>query len=140
MLYGTNRTDIREVYFSAWEKHRNNEPLSALEAQLVAVIKEHPEYHALLENADNRDKDFLPQLGEENPFLHLSLHHAIHEQLSMNAPKGICVIYKKLVDKIGDAHEAEHRMMEVLALCMAEIMQRGDGFDEQVYLERLRGL
>ena len=34
-------------------------------------------------------KDYLPEMGDTNPFLHMSMHMAIKEQLSIDQPAGI---------------------------------------------------
>lgn len=138
---GQNRDQLRRMYLEAWRKFSARAPLEPLEAQLAAVIAEHPEYVAWLEAGDAAlGAEFTPEEGRENPFLHLGLHLAIREQVATNRPAGIAEIHKKLSERLGGAHEAEHAMLEPLGEALWEAQRQGRMPDEQVYLERLRRL
>ena len=138
---GQNRDQLRRMYLEAWRKFSARTPLEPLEAQLAAVIAEHPEYVAWLEAGDAAlGAEFTPEEGRENPFLHLGLHLAIREQVATNRPAGIAEIHKKLSERLGGAHEAEHAMLEPLGEALWEAQRQGRMPDEQVYLERLRRL
>ena len=81
-MFAPSRDQARQFFFDTWKKYRAGEALSALEQSALAVISLHPEYHALLEDTDrNLDRDYTPAAGGINPFLHLSLHLAVEEQL-----------------------------------------------------------
>ncbi|MEK7758189.1 MAG: DUF1841 family protein, partial [Pseudomonadota bacterium] len=70
MLYGQDRRELRQVYFRAWRKHAAGEPLEGAEQLIVTVALRHPEYHALLDRPEaGEDRDWLPEMGESNPFL-----------------------------------------------------------------------
>ena len=140
MFYGDNRNDIRQVYFSAWQAANSGQRLEPLQQQIVDVIKIHPEYHSFLSNADNLDKDFSPEMGQSNPFLHMGMHIAIKEQLSINQPFGIMEVYQKLLKKHSDPHELEHQMMECLAEMIWQAQSSQQEPDMGVYLQRLRSL
>jgi hypothetical protein len=84
--------------------------------------------------------EFTPEGGRENPFLHMGLHLAIREQVATDRPPGINEIHEKLSARLGDAHAAEHAMLEPLAEALWEAQRSGLMPDEQVYLERLRKL
>jgi len=138
MLYGQDRRELRQVYFRAWRKHAAGEPLEGAEQLIVTVALRHPEYHALLDRPEaGEDRDWLPELGESNPFLHMGLHIAIEEQLAIDQPSGIRLHYARLCRQCGDEHAAQHRMME----CLGEMLWRAgrDGVqpDTQVYLDCL---
>ena len=137
---GQNRDQMRRMYLEAWRKFCTKAPLEPLEAQLAAVIAEHPEYIAWLEAGDQAlGAEFTPEGGQENPFLHMGLHLAIREQVATNRPTGIAEVHQKLSARLG-AHEAEHAMLEPLAETLWEAQRQGRMPDEQVYLERLRKL
>ncbi|OGT19902.1 MAG: hypothetical protein A2V90_02255 [Gammaproteobacteria bacterium RBG_16_57_12] len=142
MLFGQDRDQLRRQFFEAWRKRRTRLPLTPLEQTIAGVIAMHPEYHSLLENEDRLlQHDYLPEeAGATNPFLHLGLHIALHEQLGTDRPAGIRDLARQLLLKIKDPHETEHRMME----CLAETLwqsQRNHTFpDEQGYLNCLRNL
>jgi hypothetical protein len=129
------------MYLEAWRKFSARAPLEPLEAQLAAVITEHPEYVTWVETGEQvLAAEFTPEGGRENPFLHMGLHLAIREQVATDRPPGVNEIHEKLSARLGDAHAAEHAMLEPLAEALWEAQRSGRMPDEQVYLERLRKL
>jgi hypothetical protein len=138
---GQTREQLRQMYLEAWRKYTARQPLEPLEAQLAAVIAEHPEYVPLLESGPQAlTTDYTPEGGRENPFLHMGLHLAIREQVATDRPHGIAQIHQALSKRLSDPHAAEHAMLEVLAEAMWESQRAGRPPDEQRYLERLRAL
>lgn len=139
-LHPASRADNRRMFFEVWRKQQAGEPLSALEIIVAEVIGMHPEYQPLLVADPDKtlDRDWFPEGGETNPFLHMGLHIAIHEQLSIDRPPGVKAAYTALLQSHGDRHRAEHVMLE----CLAETLWRGqrDGRlpDEKGYLACLR--
>jgi hypothetical protein len=141
MLFGnSNRDDLRRTYLQAWQRHQAGLPLEPLAAQIADVIALHPEYHALFARDGILQQDFTGTDGQSNPFLHLSLHLAIREQVSTRRPRGIESVHRNLCQTLGDQHSAEHRMIEVLAQTLWEAQQAGKPPDEERYLQRLRRL
>lgn len=139
MLFSNNREDLRRQFIDAWQKVRDGRPVTALENQIATVIGEHPEYHALLEQGDGAiAREWTPEQGETNPFLHLGMHIAIREQLSIDRPPGIRQAFEVLAQKRGDAHAAEHEMLECLGETLWEAQRDGRMPDEAAYLERVR--
>ena len=141
MFYGNDRSALRRQYLEAWRKHREGLPLEPLEAQIADVIALHPEYHAMFADPEAAtDRDWTPEQGESNPFLHMGLHLAIREQVSVDRPAGIRTVHQALRLRTGDLHEAEHRMIDCLATALWEGQRAGTPPDERLYLERLRAL
>ncbi|MDH3326250.1 MAG: DUF1841 family protein [Gammaproteobacteria bacterium] len=139
MLFSHERNDLRQVFFNAWNKHNKHTPLEPMEQIIVQVIKLHPEYHHFFENSSsNLNKDFSPEMGETNPFLHLSMHIAIHEQLSVNQPQGITGNYKKLLKKTNDPHETEHELMDCLGEMIWLAQRENKAPDEKVYMDCIK--
>ena len=139
MIFGQDRGELRRMYADAWRKLCEKLPLSPLEAQIAAVVEWHPEYHADV-TADDLDRDFTPDGGQANPFLHMGLHLGLREQVATNRPSGIAAIHAALTAKTGDPHEAEHRMIACLAETLWEAQSQGTASDERRYLERLNRL
>jgi len=138
-MFSTDRDTYRRVFVEAWRKHRANEPLEPLESRIVSVIARHPEFQSLLEDAEpplNRDfgPDNGPDNGNANPFFHVGLHLAILEQVSIDQPAGIRRLYAQLVERLGDPHQAEHRMMSCLAESLWKLQQGQATFSERDYL------
>ncbi len=136
MIFTQNREEIRRFYLQAWEKQQQGVPLEPLEAQIVDIIQAHPEYHPLLaQGEDGIDREWTPEMGESNPFLHMGMHLAIREQLSTDRPPGIRDATRTLLKQIGDGHETEHQMMECLGETLWRGQRDGKGPDEQAYLQ-----
>jgi hypothetical protein len=142
MLFPTDRGELRRMYVDAWTACRRGAPLTPLQSAISDVVALHPEYHPLLEGTSENavSAEWTPSRGEQNPFLHMGLHLAIREQCNTNRPVGIAAERKRLVLVCGDAHEAEHRMMEVLGEALWEAQRAGHAPDEAAYLARLRHL
>ena len=139
MIFGQDRGELRKMYATAWQKHVEGAVLSPLEAQIARVIEEHPEYHETVSGGD-LDRDYTVEGGETNPFLHMGLHLGIREQVATDRPAGIAELYGRIVARVGDAHTAEHQMIECLAETLWEAQSRNSAPDEAHYLERLRRL
>lgn len=139
MIFGQDRKQLRIMYADAWRKQCERLPMSPLEAQIAAIIELHPEYHADI-TSDDLDRDYTPDGGQTNPFLHMGLHLGIREQVSTNRPPGIANILEVLRAKLGDAHAAEHQMIDCLAETLWEAQNQNRAPDEAKYLERLRDL
>ena len=138
-MFNPSRDQARSFFFDAWEKYGRGEALSALETVALEVIFLHPEYQALLsDRALNQSRDYGPEGGEMNPFLHLSLHLAIEEQLSIDQPPGIRASFEALAAKLGSEHDAKHRVLECLGETIWQAQRTGTAPDHASYLECIR--
>ena len=107
-MFNPTRDQARAFLFDLWEKHRAGSPLTGLESMALAVILEHPEYHAVLEQSERHmTRDWFPEAGETNPFLHMSMHLALAEQLSIDQPAGIRAQYQRLSAAHDELHDAD---------------------------------
>lgn len=139
MLFGQDREQIRRFYCRVWKKYSDQLPMEPLEDLIAGVIADHPEYHDLLiEQEDALDRDYLPEMGETNPFLHMGLHIAIQEQLGADRPAGIRALYQAARPRFADAHALEHRLMECLAEMIWQAQRNQGAPDEQAYLDCVR--
>lgn len=139
MLYGDKREDYRKRFFDAWRKHKNNELLEPMEKRILQIILQHKEYINIFDDPEkNMDKDFFSELGETNPFFHMSLHLTILDQLAINQPKEIRNLYKQCIERFGDTHEAEHCLMHSLAIALHDLHYNTTPFDEKKYLNRIK--
>ncbi|TCT03754.1 DUF1841 family protein [Paralcaligenes ureilyticus] len=136
-MFNPSREQVRQFFTEAWRKHRNAELISPLEAMAIDVIVQHPEYHGDLESENAVGADYTVEQGKTNPFLHLSMHLAIAEQLSIDQPPGIKAAWEQL-QAVRDAHEAAHEIMESLGQVVWEAQRLGTPFDSDTYLELIR--
>jgi hypothetical protein len=130
-----SRDQLRRAYTDAWRKHQDMAPMSVQEASIAAIIELHPEYQALIADAANA-LAFEPgaQTGQQNPFLHMGLHLAIRDQLAVDRPPGVRTLHEQLQGSFGDAHAAEHALMEALGEVLWQANRDGRAPDEQQYL------
>jgi Domain of unknown function (DUF1841) len=140
-FHDQGRAQLRRMYYEAWRKHRESMPVEPVEDQIIGVIELHPEYAKVLETGEDAlDRDYTPEGGQTNPFLHMGLHLAIREQVATNRPPGIANVHRALAGKLGDTHIAEHAMIECLGAALWNAQRSGQPPDEASYLEALRRL
>ena len=140
-MFAPSREQVRRFFFDTWSKYRAGTPLQGLEPIAVDVILLHPEYRTVLEAPEHTaERDYTPEMGTTNPFLHMSLHLAIEEQLSIDQPPGICEAFNEILHKAGSRHDALHIALECLGEMMWESQKNGTAPDGQRYLECLRGV
>lgn len=138
-MFSPSRDQARAFFIDAWKKYRDKVPLTALENIATDLVLEHPEYQSLLEEEDAAQRDFSPEDGQVNPFLHMSLHLAIHEQLSINQPPGLRDAYDKcLARHHGDRHAALHDVLECLGETIWQAQQSGQPLDAIAYVDCVR--
>jgi len=138
-MFQPSREQVRQFFFEAWRKDRSGEPLVGLEAVAVDIIRMHPEYHATLDDPERSlERNYVPEDGASNPFLHLSLHLAIEEQLAINQPPGIRAELERIAAQHGDRHEALHAALECLGEAIWAGQRLGTGPDAAAYLDCLR--
>lgn len=136
-----SREQLRQSWVDAWHKRCHMLPMTPLETQISDVIALHPEYHPLLDQAASAvQRDWHPEGGATNPFLHMSLHLAIREQVSTDRPAGVRAVHQTLQQQRGDTHGAEHAMIECLAEALWTAQRNGRPPDEQAYLQKLVAL
>ena len=140
MIFNPSRDQVRRFFIDAWTlRQQGGMPLTALQTMATDIVELHPEYHALLEQGDAAlSREWTPEQGETNPFLHLSLHLSIAEQLSIDQPPGIRAAQAALQARLGDAHAALHQMLECLAEALWQAQRHGGAPDAAAYLDCLR--
>lgn len=136
-MFDPSREQARNFLFDLWAKHRAGEALTPLESLALSVLLEHPEYHPVLEDRERYlEREWRPGGGETNPFLHVSMHLAIEEQLSIDQPPGIRAAVQALERRLGP-HEARHEVMDCLAEMVWQAQRNATGFDNARYLDCL---
>jgi hypothetical protein len=137
-MYNPTREQARQFFFDSWRKYRARQSLSDLEAIALDLMQQHPEYHAIFDSPERYvERDYLPESGVTNPFLHLSLHLAIREQLPIDQPRGIAAHYRRLLEKTGSAHDAEHLIMDCLGEMIWQAQRNHTAPDAEIYLSCL---
>lgn len=137
-MFNPSREQVRRFFCDAWKKHLERLPLVGAEVTAVDIIARHPEYHPLLtDTAGALEKEWTPESGQMNPFLHLSLHLAIFEQVSIDQPPGIRAAFEALRSRL-EPHAAEHAILECLGETIWRAQREGRPMDASAYIESVR--
>lgn len=135
-MFNPSQQDVRRFFCEAYRKARGGDILTPLEAIARDWIMQHPEYDATLEDLDAAlGADYSVERGESNPFLHLSMHLSITEQVSIDQPVGIRPAFHALAQRLGSAHEAHHEIMECLGQMIWTAQRNGTPPDGAAYVE-----
>src|SRR5690606_7931505 len=136
-MFNPSKEQVRAFFTDAWRKRREGGVLTPLETMAADLIERHPEYHDDLQAPDAAERDYPVEAGRTNPFLHLSMHLAIQEQLSADPPPGVRAAGNTLL-KSRDEHEAAHIIMEALGEVVGEAQRLGKPLDNERYLDLIR--
>jgi hypothetical protein len=136
-MFNPSRDQVRRFFCDAWQKHLQRSIVEGDEATAIDIILRHPEYQSLLGSGEEAiGRDWMPEGGEMNPFLHLSLHLAVAEQISIDQPPGVRAAWQKLAARL-DPHAAEHVILECLGETIFRAQQVGGGMDAVAYVESI---
>ena len=138
-MFAPSQEQVRRFFCEAWAKQQAGQPLTPLEAQAADWIVQHPEYHADLADVEVAlAAMYTVEEGRTNPFLHLSMHLSITEQVSIDQPRGIRAAVQALAQRRGSLHEAHHEAMEALGEMVWASQRAGRPFDGEAYIDRIR--
>lgn len=139
-MFAPSQSDVRRFFCDAWRRHREGSGvLTPLETIAVQWIERHPEYHAELADVDAALAAVHDvEAGRTNPFLHLSMHLSISEQVGIDQPRGIKQAYELLAARLGSAHDAQHEVMECLGEMLWTSQRSGRPPDGDAYVDCVR--
>ena len=141
-MFNPTREQVRLFFINTWQKYHQQAPLSQAESLALQWMSRHPEYFSVFEGDANSalQRDYLPEEQESNPFLHLSMHVAVAEQVSIDQPPGVRAAFTELCHKHQDEHQAAHAVFECLAEQIYQQQRHGLAFDGERYLASIRSL
>ncbi|MBW7861467.1 MAG: DUF1841 family protein [Rhodocyclaceae bacterium] len=137
-MFDPSREQARNFFIETWRKQQAGEVLTPIEHLAADLIAQHPEYHTLLTDPESLTREFSPEDGQINPFLHLSLHLAIEEQLSIDQPPGLRAAFARLQLRLGDRHAALHDTLECLGETLYNAQRTRSAPDGAAYVECVR--
>ena len=138
-MFAPSSDDVRDFFVEAGKKRSEGLPLTPLETIAADWISAHPEYADDLADAERaRAASYAPEGGRENPFLHLSMHLSISEQVGVDQPRGIRQACELLAARLGSMHAAQHEAMECLGRMLWESQRSGQPPDGEAYIECIR--
>jgi hypothetical protein len=140
-MFAPSQDQVRRFFCEAWAKHLGGQVLTPLEVQATDWMAQHPEYQDDLADAEAAVKAvYSVEAGRTNPFLHLSMHLSITEQVSIDQPPGIRAAVQKLAQRRSSLHEAHHEVMEALGEMVWNAQRSGLPFDGPAYIDRVLAL
>jgi hypothetical protein len=138
-VFQPSQNDVRRFFCGAYARWRAGLPLEPMQALAARWIEQHPEYHAeLADEAAALEAVYTVEEGRTNPFLHLSMHLSIDEQLAIDQPTGIRQAVQLLTARRGSLHAAQHEVMECLGEMVWASQRSGLPPDGHAYLEAVR--
>ncbi|MBS0308641.1 MAG: DUF1841 family protein [Proteobacteria bacterium] len=138
-MFNPSQQDVRRFFCDAFRKHRANDILTPLEAIARDWIVQHPEYDKQLADVEAAlAADYSVDRGQTNPFLHLSMHLSIAEQISIDQPPGIRAAFLALAQRLQSEHEAHHQIMECLGEMVWHAQRSGLPPDGAAYIDCIR--
>lgn len=138
-MFAPSQHDVRRFFCQTHSKQRGGMPLTPMETLAARWIAEHPEYDADLADVDAAlSASYTVDDGRTNPFLHLSMHLTISEQVAIDQPRGIRQACDLLAARLGSAHEAQHQVMECLGEMVWTSQRSGLPPDGHAYLDCVR--
>ena len=138
-MFTPSQHDVRRFFCETYRKHESREILTPLEAIARDWVLQHPEYATELRDVEAAlAADYRVEQGKPNPFLHLSMHLSIAEQVSIDQPPGIRAAYLALAQRLDSEHEAHHEIMECLGEMIWQSQRSGLPPDGAAYIECIR--
>jgi hypothetical protein len=138
-MFQPSQHDVRRFFCETYRRTQQGLPLEPMQAQAAPWISEHPEYHAdLADEAVALAAVYTVDEGRTNPFLHLSMHLSISEQVAIDQPSGIRQAVQLLAAQRSSLHEAHHEVMECLGEMIWRSQRNGTPPDGLAYVEAVR--
>lgn len=138
-MFTPSQHDVRRFFCETWRKQKANEILTPLEAVARDWVLQHPEYDTTLADSERAlATNYAVESGQSNPFLHLSMHLSIAEQVSIDQPPGIGAAFLALAQRLGSEHEAHHQIMECLGEMIWVSQRNGTPPDGAAYIDCVR--
>lgn len=126
---------FRQSIYYIWGmvKSGQRDELSDKENKLAEILIDHEEYSDHFENIEILDGREYDAGAEFNPFLHISTHQMVEDQLSANLPVETALFYQALEGKGFSHHEAVHVIMMILVHVMHASALSKSPFDAARY-------
>ena len=138
-MFQPSQHDVRRFFCETHARIRQGMPLDPMQAKAATWVDAHPEYHADLADLEAAlAAVYTVEDGRTNPFLHLSMHVSISEQVSIDQPQGIRQAFELLAARLGSAHAAQHAAMDCLGEMLWTSQRSGLPPDGEAYLDCVR--
>jgi len=138
-MFNISQKEVRIFFCEVYRKQQVQEILSPLETIANSWLIQHPEYEGDLKNVQIAlNTDYSIENGRTNPFLHLSMHLSITEQILINQPVGISNIANTLRKKMNSEHQMHHQIMNCLEEMVWNSQHNGLPLDSSTYIKCIK--
>lgn len=134
-----HRQKFRRTINKVWNMIKEGLPadLNQEEKRLLPIIQEHQEYREYFENEDFLDGSEDQMEEGINPFLHISLHQMVEDQLNSKTPVEAARLYEYIEKQGYSRHDAIHVVIMVLIHMIYNAIEKNSSFDEKRYIRLL---
>jgi hypothetical protein len=140
-VYGPLKKLNRQVLYSIWEKAKKGdlEALDPENRQLGRIMQEHAdEFFNAFEFADvTHTHEYDPE-NEMNPFLHITIHAAVENQLADKEPVEAYQFYNAMRQKKFPHHDTLHLLGAILTPFLFDCLVQRRPFDVEAYRQLLK--
>ena len=138
-MFNPTQDDVRRFFCDVYRKTTERQVMTPLEHIASDWLVQHPEYESQLQDVNAAlEAQYSVENGKTNPFLHLSMHLSIAEQISINQPIGIQPAFVELANKLQYEHEAHHIIMDCLGAMIWEAQRHNTPFDGAAYVNAVK--
>ena len=135
-MFSPSKADVRQFFCSVYAKAQAGQALEAIEKIASLWMDEHPEYRTELADVNAALQTLSAGTdGQNNAFLHLSMHLSITEQCSIDQPRGIRQSVELLGHRRNSLHLAHHETMDCLGKMIWESQRAGRPPDGNAYID-----
>lgn len=135
------RSANREHLHFLWEKAKNNDlnGLNDEDGRLAeAMLLHEDEFFKVFEFADVLyDREFNPDT-DVNPFLHITIHTVVENQLAAKDPIEVFQFYNAMRKKKCSHHDTIHLIGAILVPLMFDTLKNKTPFDNDRYVSMLK--
>jgi hypothetical protein len=131
----SNRQRLHEVWVAA----KAGRPLAGEEAAYAKAMLDHPEYHNAWEFADQVGAAEYVVDGA-NPFLHITVHVIIENQLAQGDPPEVAKTLERLLGQGMGRHGAIHAIAAAFMEVAFPAFQGREPFNTKRYIKKVRRL
>lgn len=132
IMSSSEKRRIRQI----WQSSQKDTLTQEEDKRLAKILMEHKEFHNYWESSHTtRQTTKIPE--GVNPFLHVSLHLIIENQLAQNNPSQVHRFYLREIDKGVLRHQVIHRIAAIFSEILFDSLKYRKPFNREKYLQLL---
>jgi len=135
-VYGNlQREAFRKAVYRIWNMIQAGllDEMDESESGIAKILLDHPEYEEIFEDTEILDGREFDAGTSGNPFLHISFHKMVDDQLASGRPEEVRFFLESMEDKGYDRHEIVHALMKILVCLISDAMKNQKSLDVNHY-------